>query len=91
MRSIYTFSILIVGNYVTANLGDGYFMPIIVVACCMLHVLLVGFVLVKSLIEQVKKKCNDRTAVVNKMFKIEEQLKAADNDEKEKIEKGALL
>ena len=85
VRSIFTFNILVFSNFITMDMGNGFTLPLVLIAACFVHMVMVTIILVLSFIDQVKKKCNDRTAIVKAMFKVEEQLKAGDNTEKEEI------
>ena len=81
-----TFFILILANFITL-FEDSYFIPMLVVILCLFHVVLVGFVLVFSLIDQVRRKCDDRNDAVNKMFKMEDIMRVKNDYEKEEIER----
>ena len=78
IRAMLTFCILIFSNFIPSG-GESFIFPLVLIALCCLHCLFAGFVLIHSLIAQIKRKCSDRSEVVKRMFKVEEQLKAPDN------------
>ena len=78
MRSSLAFTILLIANWT----AQGWNIVWLVVGGCCLHFVCTMVVVISSFAEAAKKKCNDRSKIVMKMFKEEEQLKAAGNDEK---------
>ncbi len=81
-RSILMFSALILTNFIQNDLGGTYTLPLVLIGMCVLHLLLTIWVLIRSLVDQIKRRFNDRTEVVKRMFKVDEQMKATDNLEK---------
>jgi hypothetical protein len=71
VRAIFTFLILLLSNFLALEVGGPYTLPLMLLGLCSLHFLLVAFVLLASLIEQLRRKCNDRSEVVKRMFKVE--------------------
>lgn len=61
IRAILTFSLMILANFMTVELGGQFTIPLLLIAGCGLHAILVGFVLVDSLVDQIRRKCNDRS------------------------------
>lgn len=81
-RSVLMFLTLILANFLWQDLGNEYILPLALVAFCGVHLLLTTWVTITSFIDQIKRKCNDRSEVVKKMWRVQEQLNAKDNQEK---------
>lgn len=90
LRSVLMFLTLMLSNFLWQNIGNEYILPLVLVALCGVHLLVTVLVIVRSLIDQIKRKCNDRSVIVKKMFRVEDQMNAKNNQEKEDIEKETL-
>jgi hypothetical protein len=64
------------------EIGGQFTLPLLLIAGCCLHFILVAFILIANMVEQIKRKCNDRSEILKRMFKVEDQLKASSNKEK---------
>jgi len=73
---------MVLANFVSLDMAGQFTLPLLLVAVCGIHVLFVGFILIASMVEQIKRRCNDRTEIVKRMFRVDDQLRAADNKEK---------
>jgi hypothetical protein len=78
-RSIFTFAILLLSNFLSLEVGGVYTLPLMLLGLCCLHFLLVAVVLMSSFVEQMRRKWNDRGEVLRRMFKVEEQMMANNN------------
>lgn len=79
------FATLILANFIDTVMTKNFTLILALLVLCLLHALLSTIVIIHSFVVQIKRKCNDRSEVVKKMFKVPEQMMASTNEEKELI------
>lgn len=73
------FVILILVNFIDTVMSNSFILVFVLLISCCVHALLSAIVLIHSFVVQIKRKCNDRSEVVKKLFKVPEQMKATTN------------
>jgi hypothetical protein len=68
-RAVLTWTITFLGGLIVLMKPNSFIMPIMFLILLSVHLILSVCVIVISLVQQVKRKCNDRSEVVRKMMK----------------------